>query len=595
MVKVALLIGVSEYGSGLNPLPSAVRDVEIVQQVLQPSEMGGFDEVKCLPNPNPPVMREAIETLFSDRTENDCVLLYFSGHIVQDEANELYLATSITCKNPRTELMRVSAISTVFLQELMNHSPCHQQVVMLDSCLDSLSGQQVTIDHNVKDIKTQLGGKGRVIVASITPSLNSCEVEEFNHSVYTRYFVEGIKTGAADLDSDGWISVDELHEYASGKVQLVTPVAKSVFYCADHRSKIFLSKAPIDDPELKYRKQVEQSVNRGEISEANRDGLNKFAEILHLSSQVCTLIEGEVLKPYQEYHEKLQRYERQFRNALHRQNPLSYQERESLWTLQHFLGLRDSDVAPIEDRIASRLANISDVEDEPNQPTESATQSQLNSLPVMPSIAIPELPTTPSVETTRSMSTSAVNLSSSWQSLAASPPAVSKFPNKFFLPMAIGGTLVTVVLAMSLLARTPVNPPAEPVDNLSSADTSPTRSPTLNPAQETPSPSPSASPEPKVCTAFVNGNLRSEPAAFRENVIEFLREPFPVTGKQTQGGWVQVKLSKNKAAWAHRDIISNDEEMDACLARKKTRIQIVEDIVPPPQNNSDDYQPKTGG
>jgi hypothetical protein len=59
MAKVALLIGVSEYGSGLNPLPGAVRDVEAVQQVLQPSEMGGFDEVKLLSNPNPPVMREA--------------------------------------------------------------------------------------------------------------------------------------------------------------------------------------------------------------------------------------------------------------------------------------------------------------------------------------------------------------------------------------------------------------------------------------------------------------------------------------------------------------------------------------------------------
>ncbi|HEY9597024.1 MAG TPA: hypothetical protein V6D33_05090, partial [Cyanophyceae cyanobacterium] len=58
--------------------------------------------------------------------------------------------------------------------------------------------------------------------------------------------------------------------------------------------------------------------------------------------------------------------------------------------------------------------------------------------------------------------------------------------------------------------------------------------------------------------------------------------------------WVQVKLSKNQVAWAHRDIISNDEEMDACLARKKIHIQIVEDIIPPPQDNLDRSQPKTG-
>lgn len=586
MVKVALLIGVSEYGSGLNPLPSAIRDVEAVQQVLQPSEMGGFDEVKCLPNPNPPVMREAIETLFSDRSEDDFVLLFFSGHIVQDDAGELYLATSITCRNPRAELIRVSAISTGFLQELMSNSPCQQQVVILDCCLDKLSGQETTIDNNVTDIKTQLGGKRRAILASVTPSLNSLEAEAFNHSVYTRYFVEGITTGAADLDSDGWISVGELHDYAIRKVQVAAPVANSVFYCADDPNKFLLSKASINDPKLKYRKQVEYWASRGEISEASRDRLDKFAQSLHLSSQVSTLIEGEVLKPYQEYREKLQRYEQEFRNALHRENPLSYHERETLWNLQQFLGLRDNDVAPIEERISSRLANISDFEDEPND--QSDIDSELNSLSLMPRVAMPEFPPISSVESARS--TPAVNVSSSWASLESSRRPVSRFPNNVFVPIAIGGTVLTVVLAMSLFARTPVTPPAEQADNLSSSpDASPTLSPTPTPSEETPSPSPSASPEPKVCTAFVNGNLRSEPAAFRENVIEYLRKSFPVTGKQTQGGWVQVKLSRNRVAWAHRDVISNDEEMDACLARKKTRIQIIEDIIPPPQENPDNF------
>jgi hypothetical protein len=36
MTKIALLIGVSEYGSDLSPLPGAVREVEAMQQVLQP-------------------------------------------------------------------------------------------------------------------------------------------------------------------------------------------------------------------------------------------------------------------------------------------------------------------------------------------------------------------------------------------------------------------------------------------------------------------------------------------------------------------------------------------------------------------------------
>jgi len=39
MAKIALLIGVSEYGFGFHPLPGAERNVEAVQQVLPPLEM----------------------------------------------------------------------------------------------------------------------------------------------------------------------------------------------------------------------------------------------------------------------------------------------------------------------------------------------------------------------------------------------------------------------------------------------------------------------------------------------------------------------------------------------------------------------------
>ena len=40
MAKIALLIGVSEYQPGLNPLPAAVQDVEAMRRVLVNPEMG---------------------------------------------------------------------------------------------------------------------------------------------------------------------------------------------------------------------------------------------------------------------------------------------------------------------------------------------------------------------------------------------------------------------------------------------------------------------------------------------------------------------------------------------------------------------------
>jgi len=95
MAKFALLIGVSEYESGLNPLPAAVKDVEAMRRVLANSEMGGFAEaaIRVLENPQRQEMEERIYELFSHREKDDLLLFYFSGHGIKDESGRLYLST----------------------------------------------------------------------------------------------------------------------------------------------------------------------------------------------------------------------------------------------------------------------------------------------------------------------------------------------------------------------------------------------------------------------------------------------------------------------------------------------------------------------
>ncbi|OUL23732.1 hypothetical protein BV378_20800, partial [Nostoc sp. RF31YmG] len=107
---MALVIGVSDYAPGLTPLPGSIKDVEAMRQVLQHPDMGGFDEVKTLSNPEPLGMQEAIETLFSGRTKDDLVLLFFSGHGIKDDNGKLHLATRITRKTPQGELIRATAV-----------------------------------------------------------------------------------------------------------------------------------------------------------------------------------------------------------------------------------------------------------------------------------------------------------------------------------------------------------------------------------------------------------------------------------------------------------------------------------------------------
>lgn len=258
MTKIALMIGISEYGSGLNPLPSALADIEAMQQVLPSLKRGGFDEVKCLSNPNPPIMREAIETLFYNRQKNDLILLFFSGHIIKDNLGKLYFSTSVSCKTSRPELIRVSSIPASFVQDLMNKSECQQIILILDGCLENIPLAKINQNNdNFLDLKAELGGEGRVILSCFSHSKKTWAQEEIDidYSVYTSYLIEGVKTGIADLNDDGWITASELHQYANNKLKIVAPTLEAELYYLGQASEILLLNISTNDSKLQYRKE----------------------------------------------------------------------------------------------------------------------------------------------------------------------------------------------------------------------------------------------------------------------------------------------------------------------------------------------------
>lgn len=238
--KVALLIGVSEYEPGFIPLLGAVKDVDAIQRVLANPEMGGFAEtdITVLKNPQRQDMEDAIYRLYADRHRDDLVLFYFSGHGIKDERGNLYLSTRITRKQ-NGKLVKPSAVAASFLHESINDSRSQRQVVILDCCFSGAIAQGMTVrDDDTVNLQEQLGGKGRAILTSSTSTQYSFEQIGSELSIYTRYLVEGIETGAADHDEDGWISVDGLHEYASIKVQEEAPAMTPKFYPVEEGYKI---------------------------------------------------------------------------------------------------------------------------------------------------------------------------------------------------------------------------------------------------------------------------------------------------------------------------------------------------------------------
>jgi tetratricopeptide (TPR) repeat protein len=357
MAKFALLIGVSEYSeTSFAALPAATKDVEAMKQVLENPEIGDFNEIKTLINPSQPEMSEAIETYFSDRQSEDLILFFFSGHGVKDEKRDLFFSARNTRKN-REKLTKSTAVAASFVRDSIKSSKAKRQIVILDCCFSGAFGDLLGKDDDSLDIENQLSAEGIVVLTSSSSTQYSFEQKNADLSLYTRYLVEGMKTGAADKNGDGFTSVDELHDYVSRKVQEAAPalVNPRIIVLKDEGFKIQLAKAPIGDPMLKYRQEVEQQAKDGKFSIPARGILDLLREELKLSSEQALVIEDEVLQPYREYQRKLQKYEEIIERALKAEYPLSQDSLNDLKDYQKRLGLRDRDIKPIEARVKLKL------------------------------------------------------------------------------------------------------------------------------------------------------------------------------------------------------------------------------------------------
>ncbi|TRU94431.1 MAG: caspase [Microcystis wesenbergii Mw_QC_S_20081001_S30D] len=372
MAKFALLIGVSEYSEGLRPISSAIPDVEAMHRVLEHPDMGAFDQVKVLSNPDKGSMERAVEDLFANGQRDDLVLLYFSGHGLKAQNARFFLSTRDTGRDQNGDFRRATALAASKLQEYITDSRSQRQIIILDCCFSGalVQGMPIKGEFNIQE---ELGGNGRAILTSSSPIEYSFESDNNDLSIYTKYLVEGIETGAADKDGDQLISVNELHEYASERVKEAAPAMTPKFHLSlEGDETIYLARSPLaaNDPKFKYRKIVEDIIKKWndedikdycfkeeDFSAADRAVLDATIDQLNLSPDEARTIETEVLNPLLRRRDNIKKYRNAFRKIIAAANhtPLKNKDRESLKKLQIIYGLRDEDIQFIEKKVKASL------------------------------------------------------------------------------------------------------------------------------------------------------------------------------------------------------------------------------------------------
>ena len=230
--RKALIVANDEYDhEGLRHLLSPAADAEALAGVLGDSQIGGF-EVQTVRNQPAHVIQTHVEDLLAESKPDDVLLLHFSCHGLKSESGELFFAA----RNTRPNRLSSTAISADFVQRCMRASRSRSIVLLLDCCYGGAFGKGVTVrssgDVNVLDSfpgNRVGGGRGRAVITASSSIEYAFEGELLadDHterpSVFTTALVEGLATGDADRDEDGWVSLNELYDYVFDRVRAQTP------------------------------------------------------------------------------------------------------------------------------------------------------------------------------------------------------------------------------------------------------------------------------------------------------------------------------------------------------------------------------------
>jgi len=231
----AVVIGVGQYNSTAIPqLRYSVADAELVHQVLV--GQGGFKKENVLlltdKTERKPTLRDlkwALGTFLArSAKKDDLILIFFAGHgapeIDPRGAESDGLAKYLVPSDADPNDLYSTALPMDEFQTIFDRIEADRVVVFLDACYSGAAGGRTfasrrtragRVDEVFLDRLTR--SKGRAIVTASRASEVSLEVPELGHGLFTYFLVQGLR-GAADLDRDGIVSLQEVYQYLEQQV-----------------------------------------------------------------------------------------------------------------------------------------------------------------------------------------------------------------------------------------------------------------------------------------------------------------------------------------------------------------------------------------
>lgn len=246
-------IGASEYQNADMNLKYAAKDVDdFISFYTTDNALYDSIHVKKLQN-NEITLGKIEETakLVQQSKITDHVIIYIAGHGVLDANFDYFLATyNMDFKNPET-----GGFAYSYLEKLIDKIPARTKTIFMDAChsgeldkeevvfvdqemadvggiqfrsvgtaVKSTSGAGYANSfHLMKNIFTDLRSQsGATVIASAGGAEYALEGDQWKNGVFTYALIDGLKSGAADLNDDGKIMLSETQKYLQQKVSQLT-------------------------------------------------------------------------------------------------------------------------------------------------------------------------------------------------------------------------------------------------------------------------------------------------------------------------------------------------------------------------------------
>ncbi|APU16303.1 MULTISPECIES: caspase, EACC1-associated type [Actinoalloteichus] len=223
----ALLIGTELHSSpDFAPLPSARADVEQLAPLLEHPAIGAFDSVRVLLDASAPEMRRTIEDFLGPLGPDDLALLYISGHGVRTTAQgEFHFVAADTEPG---DLLTITSVGASYVNDHLQLCRARQKVAILDCCHSG----GFALDFATSHAKSQ---RGSPLTSRAVYILSSSDATEASFqgrsdagrvlpSVFTGKILDALRSGSADFDGDGRVTVDELRRWVDEQMRGVVPV-----------------------------------------------------------------------------------------------------------------------------------------------------------------------------------------------------------------------------------------------------------------------------------------------------------------------------------------------------------------------------------